>query len=730
MRLAFIRWGYPHEEGILRAWERAGVIVEVLCLPESGLSQYGMGSGPEQERSFQKHLQSAGEMVFSVNFIASISQICMKMGKVYISWTLQLPDYDLYTSAMRNPVNLLYVCDSCLTDRLRQAGAGMCFYLPEAVETRKEQPGDAFVRGICCIAGQYEDKIRTEEMSLYARGYVDAFVQSQMVLFGRYELEKGLPSKIRQELRKGNPVPAAILPELAMLYTADRYLAPAASRLQQEDLWRGFASSTTVYSGTELVNCPASVAFLKEDTETERAGHYKEMEFSLSLAPHVLHDGIPRQTLEIIAAGGFPLAGFQKDYAYFFRQGVDLAWFTDGDELVRTMLFYGNDPEARERVRRAAWETVMREHTYDNRIEAILEHIEGSRELPVPMEMMPSGQSMGSVEKKEIKEKPPEAGENVNVQDSLVRIEDIHSVSGVVIEGEKKEDKGIYRGRTPHICRICGTSGDFDTYLVREMMQGTREEFVYFVCDVCHCMQIEEVPGNLSQYYGKGYYSFRVEERPNMQFETPVIDDSKILDVGCGSGWWLLNKAVEGCGNLYGCDPFLEKGRTYGDRVTIYNCSIHEMEGDGSFDEIYMQDSFEHMTDPLAVLKSARRLLTPEGILTMKIPTYPNIAFERYGTHWYQLDAPRHIFLHSKESLAWLSKESGMEIVKYQYDSNNGQFVKSFLYQQGISFHKQAGFIGQYFSQQDLEKLEEESRAWNQKEFGDHMEVLWMKNGD
>lgn len=71
-----------------------------------------------------------------------------------------------------------------------------------------------------------------------------------------------------------------------------------------------------------------------------------------------------------------------------------------------------------------------------------------------------------------------------------------------------------------------------------------------------------------------------------------------------------------------------------------------------------------------------------------------------------------------------------MEIVKYQYDSNNGQFVKSFLYQQGISFHKQAGFIGQYFSQQDLEKLEEESRAWNQKEFGDHMEVLWMKNGD
>lgn len=92
--------------------------------------------------------------------------------------------------------------------------------------------------------------------------------------------------------------------------------------------------------------------------------------------------------------------------------------------------------------------------------------------------------------------------------------------------------------------------------------------------------------------------------------------------------------------------------------MTIQSCSIHEMEGEGTFDLIRMSDSFEHMTDPLEVLKSARRLLKEDGVLDMTIPTYPNIAFEQFGPYWYQIDAPRHIFLHSKESLAYLAEKA------------------------------------------------------------------------
>ncbi|MCM1188080.1 MAG: methyltransferase domain-containing protein [bacterium] len=291
----------------------------------------------------------------------------------------------------------------------------------------------------------------------------------------------------------------------------------------------------------------------------------------------------------------------------------------------------------------------------------------------------------------------------------------------------KKDETKRMLGRRSHVCKICGTEGEFETYQVREMMQGTREEFVYFACEKCKCLQISKVPENLGDYYGENYYSMQVEDVSDIIFQTPVSSMSKVLDVGCGAGAWLLQQAASGWGNLYGCDPFLDHDRTYGDRVQIRSCSIHEMEGDGTFDIIQMSDSFEHMADPLEALKSARRLLKEDGILYMTIPTYPNIAFEKYGPHWYQLDAPRHLFLHSRESLDYLARAAGLEVFDRKYNSNYGQFVRSYFYQHGIPYWEQKPFTAERFTRKELEKLERESVIANEREYGDHMQVYWRK---
>lgn len=291
----------------------------------------------------------------------------------------------------------------------------------------------------------------------------------------------------------------------------------------------------------------------------------------------------------------------------------------------------------------------------------------------------------------------------------------------------KKDEAKRMLGRQPHICKICGAEGSFETWLVREMMQGTKDEFVYFACGQCKCLQIAEIPENLGDYYGENYYSMQVEELSDITFDMPVTSRTKVLDVGCGAGAWLLQKAAAGWGNLYGCDPFLDHDRHYGDRVHIRSCSIHEIEGEGSYDIIQMSDSFEHMSDPLEALKSARRLLKDDGILYMTIPTWPNAAFERYGPHWYQLDAPRHLFLHSKESLDYLAKAAGMAVFERKYNSNYGQFVRSHLYQYGIPYWKQKPFVREYFTKEELETLEKESAIANEREYGDHMRVCLQK---
>lgn len=279
-----------------------------------------------------------------------------------------------------------------------------------------------------------------------------------------------------------------------------------------------------------------------------------------------------------------------------------------------------------------------------------------------------------------------------------------------------------------HKCRLCGAEGMFDTYLVKEMLQGSHEEFEYFVCTECNCLQIAEIPQDLGKYYGRNYYSFDQEEAPDFHYETLVERRDKILDVGCGSGEWLFENARAGYTNLYGCDPFLERDLHYGDRVHIRNCSIHEIEGDDSFDIIRMGDSFEHMTDPLEVLLSAARLLKSGGWLAMDIPVFPNAAFDIFGAYWFQIDAPRHIFLHSKESLEYLEKHSGLKIMKMEYDATKSMIYRSYFYSMGVPFYEQTWELTtQYFTKEDIKEMEQTVRELNQNGYSDHVQIFWRK---
>ena len=61
----------------------------------------------------------------------------------------------------------------------------------------------------------------------------------------------------------------------------------------------------------------------------------------------------------------------------------------------------------------------------------------------------------------------------------------------------------------PLTCRICQNAENQRSFTAREMMFGLRDEFLYFECSTCGCVQIQEVPNNLPKYYPDNYYSFQ-----------------------------------------------------------------------------------------------------------------------------------------------------------------------------------------------------------------------------
>jgi len=273
-----------------------------------------------------------------------------------------------------------------------------------------------------------------------------------------------------------------------------------------------------------------------------------------------------------------------------------------------------------------------------------------------------------------------------------------------------------------HKCRVCNTESDKIKVVAKEMMYDNAGSFEYFECPHCNCLQIVNVPENLNDFYGERYYSYTTPTDTKTKGTAP--DSKRVLDVGCGAGAMLCNMAANGVQNPVGCDPFISADIAYENGVKIYKKSIHEMEG--QFDIIMLNDSFEHMSDPHEVFESLKRLLAPKGVVRMTLPMYPNLAFDTYQENWYQLDAPRHIILHSLRSLSILAEKHGLKIARCTFDSNDSSLLRSFFYKKGVTFFKQdPKEVFKYFTKTELIEMNKKISLANQKAHGDHATLFF-----
>ncbi len=311
-------------------------------------------------------------------------------------------------------------------------------------------------------------------------------------------------------------------------------------------------------------------------------------------------------------------------------------------------------------------------------------------------------------------------------------------------------------------CRICGNSEHNTQYEVREMMLGLRDKHTYYECADCGCLQLASLPMNIQDYYPtEDYYSYdaiqvatgikgaliRMRDRyaatgdciigklmqyiqphdklPSLRF-TQVTLDSKILDVGCGAGHLLHSMKEAGFKNLLGIDPFNNKEIQYDNGLRIEQKSIHKLARqniEGDWDLIMFNHSFEHVVDQQEVLEKTYQLLKPDGICMIRIPTVTSWAWRSYGVDWVQLDAPRHLFLHSLKSMHVLAKQLGFKLEEVIYDSFAFQSWGSIQYQQDIALHDKNSYAvnpdKSLFSKADIQEFEELSKELNTSKSGD-----------
>jgi SAM-dependent methyltransferase len=160
-----------------------------------------------------------------------------------------------------------------------------------------------------------------------------------------------------------------------------------------------------------------------------------------------------------------------------------------------------------------------------------------------------------------------------------------------------------------------------------------------------------------------------------------LVPTSRILDVGTGAGRRVGDLRRLGF-RVIGVDPFVDHDvLDQGGRLLVKKAAVSDIEG--QFDFVMLHHSLEHMADQHAALHEAWRLVRPGGTVLVRVPLVDSYAWRTYGTDWVQLDAPRHLYLHSERSLSLLATDQGFQVRAVVYDSTAFQFSGSELYRSG-----------------------------------------------
>ncbi len=316
-------------------------------------------------------------------------------------------------------------------------------------------------------------------------------------------------------------------------------------------------------------------------------------------------------------------------------------------------------------------------------------------------------------------------------------------------------------------CRICGNTDNNQEFLIREMYYDLKEKFDYFKCSNCGCLQISDYPLNIADYYPKKYSSFsKPIEKQNKKivrylrkkkinyclleqfsiigyflskifkcgFERllkyPKINlDTKILDIGSGTGALLVRMGNKGFNNITGTDIFIDNDIIFNSKLKILKKEITEIHD--KFEFIMMNHSLEHMPNQVGVLNSLNKLLDANSYLMIRIPIVDKFSWRKYGLKWIAIDPPRHYYLHTEKSLQILAEKCGFQLKHIEYDSTEFQFIGSEQILQGIPLRSEKSYFENpkksIFNTKKITKFKKMANKLNQNKDGDFAVFYLMK---
>lgn len=335
-------------------------------------------------KEFDKVFDRAAEaqpidFCFSFNFYPIVAECCRRHNMKYIALVYDNPIVALYSYRISFPTNYVFMFDSLTYRQFRDGGLNNVYYtvLPvnsTVIDVMLKKPYDkarttadiSFVGALYDEAHNFYDRMY-DRLDDFAKGYLDAVIQSQMQVSGYNFLEDVLTPRILDSLQTAQPYDNHTdgVESLEYVYSA-YFLCRKLTSLERIKYLTAIGAHHplklfTLDSGRKI---PGVKNMGVADYYGEMPLIFHNSKINLNITLRSIYSGIPLRCMDIMGAGGFLLTNYQQDLCDYFIPDEDFVYFEDEKDLLKKIDYYLEHDEIRKRIAECGHEKVKKEHDF------------------------------------------------------------------------------------------------------------------------------------------------------------------------------------------------------------------------------------------------------------------------------------------------------------------------------------------------------------------------------
>lgn len=387
MKVLFFRYKSICEPDIIDAFKELGVEVIEFGLD---IEDKSLISKEIINKLSKKLMDTPVDIVFSINFFPSVSDVCNVFHIRYFSWTVDSPVMNLFTKQIKNEWNRTFVFDRAQYNDIIQYNEGRIFHLPLAaningkqnvINTADNNKKNRFTHNISFVGSLYTEKNPfddVKELDDYTRGILDGIISAQEKVYGYYFIDELLTDEIINNYKKcckdfysQSGLESFLTDSITF---SQLYIGNKITERERYHLFKYLSDKmdVNIYTYGETKHMPNIKNMGTCDSLFEMPVVFNNSKVNINTTSKAIRSGVPLRVFDILACGGFLISNYQTEIPEIFEIGKDLIVYSSIEECAELCDYYLNHESERKEVAQAGFETVKNNHTYTIRLAQML----------------------------------------------------------------------------------------------------------------------------------------------------------------------------------------------------------------------------------------------------------------------------------------------------------------------------------------------------------------------